>query len=219
MKFLHHTKEGWNMRTDLSYLFYILLGYLSGSILFGYEIPKIWKGIDIREDAEDGNPGTFNAFVCGGIGCGIFTLLADLLKGIIPVAMCRNKLGMASLWFMFVMAAPVLGHAFSVFHHYHGGKAIAVSFGVLIGLLPFYRPLLLLIICYLLFSLLLPIKSHAKRSMIAYLCFAAVSLFWVKEKAVLYGILFICAVVVYKHYMAQTAKERQEESRRKWRME
>ncbi len=80
------------------------------------------KGIDLTAVSDDGNPGTFNAFRYGGIMCGIFTLLADLLKGCLPVTACRSYLGSGCLLFAFVMAAPVFGHAFSVFLSRRGRK-------------------------------------------------------------------------------------------------
>ena len=97
-------------------LAFILLGYFMGSLLFGYRITWLIKGVDIRELADDENPGTYNAFVFGGFWCGILTLLADMGKGYLPVMLYRQRYGMENLIFAFVMAAPVLGHAFSVFH-------------------------------------------------------------------------------------------------------
>ena len=47
------------------YFFYMISGFLLGSILFAYEIPLLVRHIDIRDVSEDGNPGTFNAFVSG----------------------------------------------------------------------------------------------------------------------------------------------------------
>lgn len=113
------------------YFFYVIMGFLSGSILFGRLIPMIFRGVDVQTESEDGNPGTFNAFACGGAFCGILVLLADLGKGALPVALCARDLGMDSWMFALVMAAPVFGHAHSLFQKGHGGKAIAVSFGVL----------------------------------------------------------------------------------------
>ena len=99
---------------DHRYIFYMVVGYLAGSMLFALEYPKIFKGVDVRRLSEDGNPGTYNAFVYGGIGCGILTLLSELAKGFMPVFLCGRQLGMDSLWFAGVMAAPVAGHAFSI---------------------------------------------------------------------------------------------------------
>ena len=64
----------------IEYIFYIALGYLSGSLMFGYAVPKLIKGIDVRKESSDGNPGTANAFLCGGALCGILVLLGDILK-------------------------------------------------------------------------------------------------------------------------------------------
>lgn len=187
------------MYTEKIYIFYIVAGFLSGSILFGYLFPLWLKGIDVRELSEDGNPGTFNAFACGGIGCGILTLAAELGKGILPVAMCLRKAGPDSFLFAFVMAAPVVGHAYSVFHKGRGGKAIAVSFGVLIGLLPFWKPLVFLIGYYLLFSLLIPVKSHGKRTVRTFLCFAVNCAVSFGQSAVTLGCALIAATVIRKH--------------------
>ena len=98
-------------------------GFLAGSILFGRLIPMLFYGKDVEKESEDGNPGTFNAFVCGGVFCGILVLLADIGKGLIPVAACARRLGMDSWKFVLVMVAPVFGHAHSIFRKGHGGKS------------------------------------------------------------------------------------------------
>ena len=110
-------------------LAYVFLGYFLGSMLFGYRITWLLKGVDIRKLAEDENPGTYNAFVFGGFWCGILTLLADMGKGYLPVILYRQNYSTEELIFALVMAAPVFGHAFSIFHGRKGGKGIAVSLG------------------------------------------------------------------------------------------
>ena len=107
-------------------LAYVFLGYFLGSMLFGYRITWLLKGVDIRKLAEDENPGTYNAFVFGGFWCGILTLLADMGKGYLPVILYRQNYSTEELIFALVMAAPVFGHAFSIFHGRKGGKGIAV---------------------------------------------------------------------------------------------
>ena len=72
-------------------LAYVFLGYFLGSMLFGYRITWLLKGVDIRKLAEDENPGTYNAFVFGGFWCGILTLLADMGKGYLPVILYRQN--------------------------------------------------------------------------------------------------------------------------------
>lgn len=183
----------------LLYWLSIVGRYFSGSVLFGYVIPKTFKNIDVCEVSCDGNPGTYNAFKYGGFTCGVLSLTAELLKGFLPVYLCGKVLGDDSFLFSFVMAAPVIGHACSVFYHGKGGKAIAVSFGVLLGLFPEMRPLLILIAFYLLFSLFVPIKDHGKRTMAAFACFVVMSCFFVKSKYILLGNVIIACTVIYKH--------------------
>ena len=195
---------------DHRYIFYMVVGYLAGSMLFALEYPKIFKGVDVRRLSEDGNPGTYNAFVYGGIGCGILTLLSELAKGFMPVFLCGRQLGMDSLWFAGVMAAPVAGHAFSIFHRGKGGKAIAVSFGVLAGLFPVYRPFISLVIFYLLFSLVLPVRSHRKRSLITFACVGLSCFFTAEPPAVLAGVLLLSGIVVYKHCICTEEESREE---------
>ena len=83
---------------EYSYLFYIVAGFISGSILFGRIIPLLFKNIDVTKDSDDGNPGAFNAFTCGGPICGLFVLLLDLLKGSLPVLLCISHIGTDSCY-------------------------------------------------------------------------------------------------------------------------
>ena len=56
---------------------YIVLQYVLGSVMFGYVIPKVFCGIDVRSLSSDGNPGTANAFFYGGAACGIVVLFVN----------------------------------------------------------------------------------------------------------------------------------------------
>ena len=91
----------------IHYIFFIILGYVLGSIMFGYLIPKIFKQVDTKKDSEDGNPGTANAFIQGGMLCGICTLLLELGKGFVPVYLAKNTISPNHILFSFIMLAPV----------------------------------------------------------------------------------------------------------------
>ena len=67
------------------YLSFIVLGYLSGSIMFSYLIVKILKHIDLIDVSDDHNPGMANAFKYGGTTCGVLALVCDFFK-----AMCAS---------------------------------------------------------------------------------------------------------------------------------
>lgn len=195
----------------IEYGFYIAFGYLSGSLMFGYAVPKMIKGIDVRKESSDGNPGTTNAFLCGGALCGILVLLGDILKGMLPVYMAGKHLGTAFIGFAFVMAAPVFGHAFPlVGGKKKGGKGIAVSFGVLLGLYPFLTNLWLLIFWYLLFSVIICINPHSYRTLITYICWIVSALFCKVKPVLCIGNMLISWVVVDKHREElKNRKERQ----------
>ena len=55
----------------MEFLIWIIIGYFSGSILFGYLVPKLFLNIDVRKISKDGNPGTYNAMMYGGKKIGI----------------------------------------------------------------------------------------------------------------------------------------------------
>lgn len=66
------------------------------------------------------------------------------------------------------MSAPALGHIFPIWHKFDGGKGIAVSFGVLLGLAPNMLPVLTLALTYLLFSLVFKVNPHFYRLILTY---------------------------------------------------
>ncbi|MBN2379857.1 glycerol-3-phosphate acyltransferase [candidate division WOR-3 bacterium] len=117
----------------LNVLFWTLVGYLSGSLMFSAWLVRLSKSKDILE-IDDGNPGASNAFRAGGAWLGIPAILLDSLKGAIPVGLAYWLFGLKAWWLVPVAISPVLGHAFSCFYRFRGGKAAAVSFGVWTGL-------------------------------------------------------------------------------------
>lgn len=179
---------------------YIIGGYLSGSILYSYLLPKLFRGIDITQESPDGNPGTANAFLCAGIPMGILVLCMELLKGYLPVHLALQQTDPSRWSFALILAAPVFGHAFPLFQSQKGGKAIAVSFGVLLGLVPFWLPVLSLAALYLIFSLVIVIEPHFYRSVWTFVLFSASVLLRLAMTSISVGCCLISAVVIRKHY-------------------
>ena len=153
-----------------AYLFYSFFGYLSGSVLYSYLIPKYFCHVDVRTANEDQNPGAFNAFSVAGPRIGLLCVLCDIGKGFLPVFLAAHSsaVSMGSWIFALILLAPVAGHAWPFLQPAKGGKAISVSFGVLLGLLPDLRPALLLAAFYLTFSLILIIQPHSLRSIVSF---------------------------------------------------
>jgi glycerol-3-phosphate acyltransferase PlsY len=124
----------------LSYIVTALVAYLLGSIPTGFLV-AIARGVDIRT-VGSGNIGATNAFRVLGKGLGIFVLLMDALKGWVAVILgawaVDKLLPGVPLGYLRITAgiAAILGHNFTCWLHFKGGKGIATSAGVLIGLVP-----------------------------------------------------------------------------------
>lgn len=191
------------MSTQL--IFWIAAGYLLGSIRFGYLLPRYISHVDVTALSPDGNPGAANAFKYGGRLVGILVLICDLAKGFLPVSCvmtavrAQGAAGESALLTALAIAAPVAGHAWPAGRCKKGGKAIAVSFGVLAGLLPLWMPVAILVSYYLLFSLVFIITPHLHRSVVTFLLFALTVLLTVPQRSVALGCLLISAIVVWKH--------------------
>jgi len=91
----------------------------------------------------DGNPGAVNAWKAGGWKCGVPALLLDFAKAAAPVHMAAVYVGLGSWSLIPAALAPVVGHAFSPFLRFRGGKAVAATFGIWAGLTLWDVPIVL----------------------------------------------------------------------------
>lgn len=115
----------------------ILLSFLSGSIPFGFLVGRL-RGIDIRKEGS-GNIGATNALRVLGPGWGVCVLIADIIKGYVPTYLAFN-IQQAFLpqdaFIVLVGLAAILGHTFTPFLKFKGGKGVATSTGVLLAMMP-----------------------------------------------------------------------------------
>ena len=116
-----------------SVVLWTLLAFLAGSIPFSVLMGRIFAKTDIRT-IGDGNPGGFNAWIAGGTPVGLTAGLLDMFKGFIPVSLAAAN-GVSGWGIAPVAVAPVLGHAFSPFLNFRGGKAVAATLGVWMALI------------------------------------------------------------------------------------
>lgn len=123
-------------------LLWTVLGFFAGSLPFSVWMGRLVARADVRRYG-DGNPGAANAWKAGGWRAGLPALLLDFLKGATPVALARFGAGIDGWGLVPVALAPVLGHAFSPFLRFRGGKAIATTFGVWSGLTLWAGPTLM----------------------------------------------------------------------------
>lgn len=117
----------------LAALLWSLLAFFCGSIPFSVWLPRLSRRTDVRQYG-DGNPGATNAFRAGGAAVGLLALMLDVSKAAAPVGWAYFNLGYRGWPMALIATAPVLGHAFSPFLRFRGGKALAVAFGAWIGL-------------------------------------------------------------------------------------
>lgn len=154
----------------------IVGGFLLGSIMFCEIIPKAVLHKDIYAISVDNNPGAFNVFKHCGKKIGIPCLILDILKGFIPVLLASLLMDTESIAFSFVIVAPALGHAIGLFNRFHGGKCIAASFGIMLGLIPVtWIGIVVLAALYVLFSTVIKIRNSAKRSVVVYALFMIIT--------------------------------------------
>jgi len=112
----------------------LLLSYLVGSVPVGLIVGRWVKGIDIR-DHGSGNIGFANAWRTLGFGPGIVVFVLDVAKGAVPV-LCSKQAGMAPLLVIAAGLLAILGHNFSVFLRFSGGRGVSTSLGVMFGIAP-----------------------------------------------------------------------------------
>lgn len=111
-----------------------IASYLIGSIPTAYIFGRLIKKIDIRQHGS-GNVGATNAFRILGKGPGSVVLLIDILKGAVVTSLVADIFGLTDpLMRVLLGIVVVCGHNWTVFLNFKGGKGIATSLGVLIGL-------------------------------------------------------------------------------------
>jgi glycerol-3-phosphate acyltransferase PlsY len=110
-----------------------MAGFILGAVPFSVIIGRLFLRKDIR-NYGDGNPGSVNVFRAGGQKAGFVAVVLDIVKGVPFVFLAHAWLKLPGLAVAIVAISAVLGHAFSPFLRGHGGKAVAISFGVLLGL-------------------------------------------------------------------------------------
>jgi glycerol-3-phosphate acyltransferase PlsY len=125
-----------------AWVFWTLLAFICGSVPFSLLIGLRVLKVDVRRYG-DGNPGASNVIGAGGWRVGIPAAFLDSFKGAAPVGTAYFLAGIQDWRIVPIAIAPVAGHAFSPWLRFHGGKAIAVTFGIWTGLTLGMAPILL----------------------------------------------------------------------------
>lgn len=176
----------------IKYIAFIIASYLVGSISFAYFICRKFYSIDIRQYGS-GNPGSTNVLRVLGTKPALIVFIADLLKGLTMVSIGR-LLGGENLALLSAVAV-VVGHDWSIFLNFKGGKGIATSFGVIIGIFPKIAPILLIVgISVIYLSRYVSLGSITTANLLPILLL----IFKYPAKHVIAG-LILGAIAVYRH--------------------
>lgn len=174
----------------------VLVGLLAGSIPFGYLAGRSLQGIDLR-NVGSGGTGATNVLRTLGKKASATILILDFLKGLLPVLAAR-WLGVDEWWVAAVAVAAVVGHCWSPFIGFKGGKGVATGGGAAIALFPpilLIIPVILLIIWRSRYVSLGSLVGAALAVALAVASALAGQLSW----AYVLGIVAIAAVIVFRH--------------------
>jgi acyl phosphate:glycerol-3-phosphate acyltransferase len=179
---------------------YALIGiaaaYFSGSVPWGVVLGKLLKGVDIREFGS-GNTGATNSMRVLGWRIALAVGVLDLLKGLIPIVVARWL--DAPAWLVAIMAvAATVGHCWSPYMKFRGGKGMATGGGAAIGMLPWLLTMLPLMIIVVLITRYVSLGSLIATITgvtIAFIFAATTDFPWVWAVAV--GV--IASIIIWKH--------------------
>lgn len=129
-------------------IIFVIISYLVGSISFAHIICNRFYSIDIKQYGS-GNPGSTNVLRALGKKPAMIVFAADILKGLLMVLLGR-AFGGQNLALLAAIAV-VIGHDWSIFLNFKGGKGIATSFGVIIALYPKISLILLIMGSFVIF--------------------------------------------------------------------
>jgi len=192
------------MNIFILHLTLILIGYLFGSFPSGVIISKTFFGFDIRTKGS-GNMGSTNVFRILGKKWGILVQILDLLKGYIPVLICGyilylfnfNELDQNSLMYykLLIGVSAILGHVFSIFVGFKGGKGINTSVGMLLALDPIG-----ILFTFLVFLIILMFTGYVSLGSIIGSMFLVFSIYFrqniLHQNVIGYEVLFVFSVFI-----------------------
>ncbi len=121
---------------------WLLLAYLSGALPWSVWLGRLFFRVDPRQQA-DHNPGAANAFRAAGWRLGVSVLVLDFLKAFLPVLVAAWGMDFPDGELFWIALMPTVGHAFSVFLRFRGGRALVTMFGVWAGLTLYEAPLVM----------------------------------------------------------------------------
>ena len=172
----------------------VIGGYLAGSIPTGVILSKLFGTKDIRQEGS-GNIGATNVYRVSGAKLGIVTLLGDVLKGFIPVALTCSLMD-SEMWIAAVAFFTFLGHLFPIFLKFRGGKGVATALGIFLVIAPLMVPcvIIVFILVVMMWKYVSLGSLVASAILPVFLCAAGYNIVYVNLS------LFIGCLIFYRHW-------------------
>ncbi len=178
-------------------IMWLLIGYLIGSIPWGLVIGKVFFNKDIREYGS-GNLGGTNAGRVLGTPVGIIVILLDGLKALLVMILCHQiDPGLEQ----YAGLAVCIGHCFPVFAGFKGGKAVACSYGYMLGLALFvtHEFFYTFTIPLLVFFISLALSKMVSLSSMLGVSYSAISVFLFVDLVIGLMLMALALFVIYRH--------------------
>lgn len=140
---------------------WLLASYFVGAIPTSYLLSRLFAGIDLRQHGS-GNLGATNLYRVLGWKYAVPAAAVDIAKGAIPVLVFARQVSHSQLFALACGVAAILGHVFSVFVGFKGGKGVATAAGVMLGLAP-----LALVVSAVVWALLVRLTGYVSVGSIA----------------------------------------------------
>lgn len=177
----------------------IIFSYLLGSLPFGYILTKKLTGLNILK-LGSGNIGSTNVRRIAGNRIAIQVQILDMLKGFLPVAsvslLHKSQLFSFPEYYIFLVAiSTILGHSFSIFLLFKGGKGVNTTLGASVILAPI--EVFCAVIVYFLIKRHYKYVSYGSISLALTLVVAALALG--DESWLLYYLIFCCGLILFRH--------------------
>ena len=178
----------------INQLLIILFAYLVGSVSSGIIVSQIFNLPDPRTIGSK-NPGATNVMRSGNKKAAIFTLLGDLLKAILVLAIAEY-LGFNDLIIVCVALAVLIGHIYPIFYKFQGGKGVATAIGILIAL-NFKLALIVASIWLLVFGIW---RYSSLAAIVAAISAPIIAIFILRDQSLYcFAFTLITIIIIFKH--------------------
>ena len=187
----------WQFSNIISYMInqitLVLMAYFFGSISFGIIISYIFKLSDPRTIGSK-NPGATNVMRAGNKLAALLTLLGDMLKATLVIAIA-NYMDVSEINLVIISIAVLLGHIFPVYYQFKGGKGVATAFGILLG----FNWLLALTVFFVWLCIFLIWRYSSLAAVVATLSAPIISYFLEFSIETLWLTIVIAILIIYRH--------------------